>query len=709
MIMRILCFIVAVIAECVFFYLNAQEKNTNTVQEMSMDTVKLRDVVVTASKPLTKIDGDGMVSTIEGTALSKLGSAKDVLGFIPGIINNNNGSITVFGKGTPIVYLNGRKLRNLAEIELLSSSKVKDVTLINNPGAKYGSNVNAVIKITTIKELGDGFSINTKTSIGYNDYLYGKESANMNYRSGGLDVTGMFEYNNTRTKGFNRYIQDSWLVNHEMTKLSMDSKVRSQVYNAQLGLNYIISPNHSLGVYYKMVGKLSKNTSCSESSYWINEQKEDYGFLTQKKDNDYYEHLIDGYYSGNIGKWSADLTIDVMWKRSNERQSVIEESETFETRYINNRDKSSGRMLAGEIHLNRPFLKGKVNLGAEYTDSRRDEDFLNTESLLPGVENTIKEDNIALYGEVAQQLGVFNLMFGLRYEYTNSNYYEFGKRKSEQSRKYKELLPSATVVIPLKQLVLQLGYSRKYNRPLYSQLSSSISYATRYLYETGNPFLKTPFVDNITMNMKYKWLMLMASYNHISNRIITSCETYDKDPSITLLKKENSTKSLNNLQVMASVMPGFIGKYYYPVLAIGAVSQFYETEYKGQTLKMNRPMMIARFNNIFYLPNNYLLATNVSYRSKGDSENTRLGKSWQIDLSATKVFDNHWDVKLSLTDIFNTAKTNSFTIYSDVRNVHLEKLVNTRKIELCVGYKFNVPAKSRYKGKGAGNAEKQRL
>ena len=48
------------------------------------------------------------------------------------------------------------------------------------------------------------------------------------------------------------------------------------------------------------------------------------------------------------------------------------------------------------------------------------------------------------------------------------------------------------------------------------------------------------------------------------------------------------------------------------------------------------------------------------------------------------------------------------TIYSDIREIYLDKRLDTRNLELTVRYNFN-PAKSKYRGQGAGNDTKGRF
>ena len=104
----------------------------------------------------------------------------------------------------------------------------------------------------------------------------------------------------------------------------------------------------------------------------------------------------------------------------------------------------------------------------------------------------------------------------------------------------------------------------------------------------------------------------------------------------------------------------------------------------------------------------YLFNLDFSWRSKGHSENIKMGQTWHLNLGMTKTFNKHWNLKLSVNDIFNTAKTNTYTTYSDIRDIYIRKEVNIRGIECTLRYNFNT-TKSNYKGKGAGNTEKKRL
>lgn len=60
------------------------------------------------------------------------------------------------GKGTPLIYINNRLVRNDNELERLSSTHIKKVTVITNPGPEYDASVSAVVLIEAIRPPGEG-------------------------------------------------------------------------------------------------------------------------------------------------------------------------------------------------------------------------------------------------------------------------------------------------------------------------------------------------------------------------------------------------------------------------------------------------------------------------------------------------------------------------------------------------------------------------
>ena len=123
---------------------------------------ELGEVVVKAHLPQYKKTHEGLLTNVAGTVLGKMGTAEDVLKHVPSIVKKKDG-YEVVGKGTPIIYINGRKMQDISELDNIKSSDIKSVEVILNPGAAYDASVNAVIKIKTIKKKGEGFGFDTRS------------------------------------------------------------------------------------------------------------------------------------------------------------------------------------------------------------------------------------------------------------------------------------------------------------------------------------------------------------------------------------------------------------------------------------------------------------------------------------------------------------------------------------------------------------------
>ena len=684
-------------------FLDARTGNVGDIQ-MQPDTQMLGEVVVKGSRPLVKMKDDALVTTVEGSYLSKTGTAGDVLGKIPGVISNH-GSVEVIGRGTPLIYINGRQMRNQSELDQLSSDQIKDVEVVMTPGAKYDATVKAVIRIKTIRPVGEGFSFNSRTVAGVNHYVYGLEELNLNYRTGGLDIFGMAEYENRRSRQTNDSRQDTYLQNHYQQNSLMHYYNKNQMLAGKLGFNYMLNDNHSIGMTYTVTSRPNSQTSDYFTTMLIDKQTDDQITGQGKVDGDDIQHIISGYYAGQTGKWSLDANADVLLQKQNSDNLTFEDATQSDDRTVTTRNDVKNRLYAAKFVAGHPLWKGNIEIGAEGSYVHRTDAFGNVENIISSSDTKIEENSTAAFVQLMQRLNKLTLIAGLRYEYLDSRYYESGVKMGDESRTYSDLFPSLMLMYPLKNVRARLSYSRNINRPAFSQLSGNVKYINRYTYESGNPYLKPSYRDNLSLALNYKWLTGMIDYARVHDYIITSYSSYKDDPTIALLRKDNA-RGYDNLSLMVSAAPTF-GKYH-PQLMVATQMQNLEVQYRGETKKMNSPMAIVRFNNAVNLPFDSWLNADFSWRSAGDTENIHLAQSWQFDISLYKAFWNdRLTIKLACTDLFGSIRQKA-TIYSDIREIYLDKRLDTRNLELTVRYNFN-PAKSKYRGQGAGNDVKSRF
>ena len=560
-------------------------------QNFGKDTLQLREVVVRATRSLAKLNSEGFVTEVKGTFLEKLGFAKDVMGMLPGVLNNN-GSIEVFGKGKPVFYINGHIVRNNIEVEQLKANQIDKITVITNPSSRYASTVGSIIKITTIKKVGDGFSFDNIATFGCRNYMYGKDNLDLNYRIDNLDVFGTLGFEKGKNTNSSKNVQNSWLSSHHQQNTTMKSTQHSNLIDGKWGFDFSSSPKLSFGAFYQVSYAPTKTNSSIMSSLYSDDviESETSAYKDIKLRD--LEHLLDGYCHGVWGKWNLEMTFDLMWKKTRENQNVIEQTGINQDFGI--KDVGHARLMATELYASHPFLKGNFSFGVDFTNSSREENSESENSIMAGENNKIQELNMAYYVETMQHLGNVTFRIGGRYEHVNSEYFIGGRKNHEQSHVYDKFFPTASLSLPIGKTMVQLSYSKQCYRPLYSQLSNTVHYVNKYLYQSGNPYLQPSYSDNISLNLRYRWLALTANYKKVQNQIITSYTYYDDSKTIALLKKENSRNSLSNLQIMASFMPGFLWKCYYPVLACGVVSQFYKIDYRGNIKHVDNPLVVVK-------------------------------------------------------------------------------------------------------------------
>ena len=95
----------------------------------------MNEVTVVGHKPIISMKNGILTTGVANSLLSTLGTADDVLRHIPGLVANQDG-YTVFGKGTPVIYIDNRKVRDNTELIGISSENILKIELITNPGAE---------------------------------------------------------------------------------------------------------------------------------------------------------------------------------------------------------------------------------------------------------------------------------------------------------------------------------------------------------------------------------------------------------------------------------------------------------------------------------------------------------------------------------------------------------------------------------------------
>ena len=694
---------------------------TTVVQEISKnelgtiqlfpDAQLLGEVVVKAYLPKTQAKGDAMVTTVRGTVLEKAGTAENLLDKIPNV-TAQDGAVTVFGRGTPEIYINGRKIRNQQELDQLSSDNIKSVEVVSNPGARYDASVKAVIRIFTRKVEGEGFGFNNRALIRHRDE-YGwsaYDQLNLNYRKNGFDLSAMLlagDYRNGTDQTFviDTHLDKQWRQNLDLT----DQKSESKNIETTLTLNYQFDENHSIGARYNYervpeylwIANQFAQTYCEELLY-----EDLHSVITMNEPETH--HRSNFYYNGRVKKWSIDFNADGLWsetKNTQVAQEDVMEGINEEDRSVTTIDTKRNELYAAKLVLSHPLAKGNLSFGAEYSHNKRNTTCLNPEGIIADDNAMIKEGATSAFVEYAKAFNKLQMQAGLRYEHVGFDYYDAGKFVDEQSKDYSNLFPSITFSFPIKDVQVQLGYASDINRPSYHQLRSSTIYVNRYMYDKGNPFLMPSITHNVTLAGSYKWMNMYVGYSHVKDDITNQTIAYsDDDPTIGLLTLQN-TQAYDNLVAVFNINPT-IG-FWTPQLSLAIQKQWYEGETPWGKAKFNKPIGSVTFRNNFKLPKGFLLDVNGSYTTKGYQKNIYLADDMiAMNASLSKSFlKDNLILQLQAYNILNPKQV--ATVYSGIRVLQNTQVMH-RQVALTVRYKFNT-IQSKYKGTGAGESQKNRM
>ena len=324
------------------------------------------------------------------------------------------------------------------------------------------------------------------------------------------------------------------------------------------------------------------------------------------------------------------------------------------------------------------------------------------EQYIPSSLTDARQSSAALFASWSRMLGKVSLTAGLRYEYIDYDFRINGTRDEDVSRRHNLLTPDISLGYSFNDdSQISLSYKMATVKPPYAQLTGSLSYVGLHQIEGGNPLLRDERMHDVQIFGMWKGFMLQADFTRSLDAYTSVKQLYPADNLQLLLHPINIDLSSFNLYLIWSKP---INRWT-PDLTVGIYRQWLELD----GIKYNRPLFSYFFDNTFSFPNGWLMTANISGYAGGDMRTTRFGKSlFTMDASVGRTFFNKsLTVKLSVSDIFNTAKNdwtmNTFGIFVDKKQSN-----DNRGIALNIIYNFQ-PYKSKYKGSSASESELNRL
>ena len=667
----------------------------------------LDGVTVKGFRPAVKLTREGFSTVVEGTPIAMAGSAFDVLDQIP-MVQKTGDNLQVFGKGTPIVYVNGRRLRDLSELESIKSQDVKNVEVITSPGAKYDATVQSVVKIYTKKAVGEGFGVDLVSYYCQSETWNTSHKVAMKYRKGAWEIYDQVGYTGGVSKSKAENIQTVFDNTNWSWRQKASTESHSEKLRNTFTMNVELAKDNFIGVRYKTDFLLNHHSSSDMPSV-----KDDNGdkeeFLTRhtSKENSPVAHQLNAYYAGKVKNWDINLDIDYVNSKSKTESEYFENSDKGVNRKVLPMNDIRNSLFASRLVFEAPLWKGTLSYGAEYTYVSRQDDYVEETGNVPTTYSTLKEANIMPFVEYSRMTPLGQLSLGARNENATFTYYNHGVKADDKSRSYSQWFPSLSFSTKIADVMTQLAFTGKTHRPSYRQLSNDIMYANYFTWQTGNPFLKPEYIYDVSLTAVWKKFVCYLCYKDVNDAIFYSGErTVRGDVPVTKIFFDN----VDHWRL-------FVAYFNYttnvgiwrPDVSLSLQKQFYT--YNDGFIKrgLNKPIPYFDFRNNVTLSKDLIAYVSFAYQGKGNYQNMDENKDMVLlNVALTKTFMNgNLSVKIEGDDLFR-GRCDGYLLYFPGMTIDNSNSYDSRCCAITVRYKFN-QSKSKYKSQSTVDRELDRL
>ena len=670
-------------------------------------TVNLQEVVVMGHRKYILKENGRLTLNVQNSNLQNIGKAADVIKYVPGMLYTN-GKYEVFGKGEPVIYIDGRKVANASELSLIPSSNVKSVQLITNPGAEYDAGTRSVIAISTIHHKLDGLSGIASAELSRHKNWSNKEGININIHKGALDVFLAYQYDNTRSdirydvNQFN-YEQDTF---HEISASEYSDRSRSHDYN--VGMNYAINKNHTIGGRY--LGSISNYKMLDSPFDYMQTYKNDE--LLTATDNKTEEsekerfHNVNLYYIGKLtDNLQLNLDADYVYAQLKHKQQVSETSRidaVSEITHMQNDQRNRATALKGVFAWNMNKNNG-LDFGMDFSKISSWGVSVNEEGKIADDQFKNKETKYAGFATYRLSVSKWKGSIGLRYEYIHAVNTDQGEVKNKTD--YSDLLPSLSLSTMFGRVGMNLGFSSRVNRPSFRQLNNSVSYNNQYHYEQGNIYLKPQYVYDTELSVNCSIFDFTLDYQYIKDYIHPTVVSVSGKPG-TVTWMSTNAKDFQQLGAQCVVSPVF--GCWRPTLTVGVYKPYFTLSYNGEQLDYNHPYGLFAFQNVVALRSDWLFRCDFYWNIKGHHGIYEQNGYSSFNMMVQKqLLKKKLTITLKAEDLFDSSKLN------DVKRVNFvvqNRTVNNfnRCIIASISYNFN-SFKDKYKGSGSAEDEINRF
>jgi hypothetical protein len=663
-------------------------------------SVQLGEVVVRAKRSQIEHNGaDYTIRNIQGTHIGDAGNLVDMLKWTPGIIVRNDDDISVIGKGTPIIYINDRKITDKSELTALSSTDVNKIEIIKEPDARYKNGTNAVVKIYLKKQLKDFLGATVSNVFTIRRRYVENPSINLSGKSGIVSGNLSFNYRKSKNRSFDEY---TTTITHNADNIFKNSSkggfgADADSYTLFGGLNFALSTKSTLGIQYS--GQFRDDNAYTAHDINI-DNKGEATSKTEKSDeteNNKFHSTSASYVWKRNENSVLTLIADYAYRNNEDTNDVLETNLSTNKTYPT-ATASSTDYKVYTFNGDYSFKIGKkdderIGIEAEHVKN-------NTNTTINEIPQMLDRKNqwFAAYSTFHRWWGKFNVSLGLRYEYdyTDTKALENSENTSLK-KKYSNLFPNARIAYKRKDgEIYSINYQRTISRPSFSELSPIVSYEDSLNYSTGNPLLKPSFTNKISLTANLSDLTLSASYHYMTDRVVSIYAHDEVNPNVLVSKPENINHSQSwNIGIDYSFSTEKFNSSTFGYLK----GDYIKYEYLGKKTSYKNVYVSIGGNFSYSFYRDLELFSNIYYQSPWRDGTAKIGYSLDTNIGVSgRFFKKKLYVSITGQDLFAKSVTPWWTNnYNDTEYWRRNKY-DTRGVRFLLRYTFNTiksPFKSR--------------
>jgi len=647
----------------------------------------LGNIVVTGRKPPVEITADKTVINIETFTLASGGNTLTVMQSLPGVVVDNNGSVSLNGKSGARVLIDGKSsyLEGAELINFLKStpvSSLEKIELMANPSAKYDASGNSgVINIRTRRTRLMGFNATLNSS--YEQGKRGKANNNISFnrRDGKFNIYGMYGYYSGHDYNDLKIIREFDRMSGGTGTVFAQNSYRSReddnlYYNG--GVHYFASPKTTLELYFNGYSTKRNESGSIDSRFYVNPARTDSTLRSStnnvQKRNNFRSGFNVTHRIDSIGK-EVSASIDYLHYSVSDDQwhddlfSIVNGSYSSED-FSKGRKNGTIGIVSGQSDVSWPVsdrLSFESGLKSTFVnvDNSSDYFYKSGANWLPdyGLNCMFgyKENVNAAYISSKISREQLYLNAGLRIENTNIKGHQYGNPQKTDSlfrKSYTNVFPTLSVGYNFKNTdIINITYGRRIDRPNYRDLNPFVYIFDTYTYEQGNTMLKPQFANNIDLSyIIRKYYSVALFYSNIEDAIVKSYMVKGSSRRVYVMPTNMSGYNSYGVRLVAGRLP--FGKILNTTAYMAIIRNNYSWVEDDISYRNGYTTFLVNISNRVNFPHDWSAELSGFYNGKMALGQINVSPIWKINAAVQKkIFKGNASVCLYSNDLFRSYAT----------------------------------------------------